>query len=48
VVDEAVVLDDRIISCGGPGAALDMAFLLMECLMGSETTQKVRKYMMYQ
>ncbi len=47
VVDEPVVMDDRIISCGGPGSALEVAFLLMECLMGSKTTQEVRKFMMY-
>jgi 4-methyl-5(b-hydroxyethyl)-thiazole monophosphate biosynthesis len=47
VVDEPVVMDDRIISCGGPGSALEVSFLLMECLMGSKTTQEVRKFMMY-
>ncbi len=47
VVDEPVVVDDRIISCGGPGSSLEVAFLLMKCLMGSETTQEVRKFMMY-
>ena len=47
VVDEPVVIDDRIISCAGPGSALEVAFLLMECLMGSKTTQEVRKFMMY-
>ena len=47
VVDDPVVLDDRIISCGGPGSSLEVAFLLMKCLMGSETTQEVRKFMMY-
>jgi 4-methyl-5(b-hydroxyethyl)-thiazole monophosphate biosynthesis len=47
VVDDPVVLDDRIISCGGPGSALEVAFLLMKCLMGSETTQEIRKFMMY-
>jgi 4-methyl-5(b-hydroxyethyl)-thiazole monophosphate biosynthesis len=47
VVDEPVVLDDRIISCGGPGSALEVAFLLMECLMGPESTREIRKFMMY-
>ncbi|MHC4791248.1 MAG: DJ-1/PfpI family protein [Planctomycetota bacterium] len=47
VVDKPVVMDDRIISCGGPGSALEVAFLLMECLMGPEPTQEVRKFMMY-
>jgi len=42
-----VVIDDRIISCDGPGSSLDVAFLLMECLMGSETARKVRQYMIY-
>ena len=48
VVNRPVVMDDRIISCDGPGSALDVAFLLMECLIGPEMTQKVRQYMIYQ
>ena len=47
VVDEPVVIDDRVISCSGPGSSLDVAFLLMECLLGPETARKVRHYMMY-
>jgi 4-methyl-5(b-hydroxyethyl)-thiazole monophosphate biosynthesis len=47
VVDDPVVMDDRIISCSGPGAALEVAFLLMECMMGSETAQEIRRFMMY-
>jgi 4-methyl-5(b-hydroxyethyl)-thiazole monophosphate biosynthesis len=47
VVDKPVVIDDRIISCAGPGSALEVAFLLMECLMGPEPTREVRKFMMY-
>jgi 4-methyl-5(b-hydroxyethyl)-thiazole monophosphate biosynthesis len=35
-----VVIDDRIISCDGSGSSLDVAFLLMECLMGPKTTLK--------
>lgn len=42
-----VVIDDRIISCDGPGSSLDVAFLLMECLMGAKTTQEVRRFMIY-
>jgi len=42
-----VVIDDRIISCDGPGSSLDVAFLLMECLMGIETAQEVRQFMIY-
>jgi 4-methyl-5(b-hydroxyethyl)-thiazole monophosphate biosynthesis len=47
VVKSPVVFDDRIISCSGPGSALDVAFLLMEHLMGTKTTQEVRKFMIY-
>jgi 4-methyl-5(b-hydroxyethyl)-thiazole monophosphate biosynthesis len=46
-INKHVVIDDRIISCDGPGSSLDVAFLLMECLMGSETTQDVRRFMIY-
>ncbi len=44
-VDKPVVMDDRIISCQGPGSSLEVAFLLMESLMGIETVQEVKKYM---
>lgn len=47
-VDEPVVIDDRIISCGGPGSSLDVVFLLMERLMGPETVRNVRRYMLFQ
>ena len=47
VINSPVVMDDRIISCGGPGSAVDVAFLLMEHLLGSKTAQEVRKYMIY-
>jgi len=42
-----VVIDDRIISCDGPGSSLDVAFLLMEVLMGLETAQEVQQFMIY-
>ena len=47
VINSPVVMDDRIISCSGPGSAVDVAFLLMEHLLGSKTAQEVRKYMIY-
>lgn len=47
VVKGPVVMDDRIISCSGPGSALDVAFLLMENLLGSKTTREVRRFMIY-
>jgi 4-methyl-5(b-hydroxyethyl)-thiazole monophosphate biosynthesis len=47
VVKDPIVMEDRIISCSGPGSALDVAFMLMECLMGSETAQEIRKFMIY-
>jgi 4-methyl-5(b-hydroxyethyl)-thiazole monophosphate biosynthesis len=47
VVNRHLVMDDRIISCDGPGASLDVAFLLMESLLGFETAQEVRRYMIY-
>jgi 4-methyl-5(b-hydroxyethyl)-thiazole monophosphate biosynthesis len=42
-----VVMDDRIISCDGPGSSLAVVFLLMECLLGAEATKEVRRYMIY-
>jgi 4-methyl-5(b-hydroxyethyl)-thiazole monophosphate biosynthesis len=47
VVDETVVIDDRIISCSGPGTSLEVVFLLMELLMGLETVRNVRHYMLF-
>lgn len=46
-VNRAVVIDNRIISCAGPGAALEVAFLLMELLMGPATVRNVRRYMLF-
>jgi 4-methyl-5(b-hydroxyethyl)-thiazole monophosphate biosynthesis len=42
-----VVMDDRIISCSGPGSALEVAFLLMDCLLGVESAREVKRYMIY-
>jgi protein deglycase len=47
-IDQHVVIDGQIISCDGPGSSLEVAFLLMECLLGPKTTQEVRKFMIYQ
>ena len=47
VVARHVVMDDRIISCDGPGSSLEVVFLLMECLLGVEMTQEVRRFMIY-
>lgn len=46
VANRRVVMDDRIIPCDGPGSSLEVAFLLMECLIGTQITQEVQKYMM--
>ncbi|HUU81306.1 MAG TPA: hypothetical protein VMW90_07650 [Acidobacteriota bacterium] len=50
-LEAATILDvfgwNQLISCDGPGASLEVAFLLMECVIGSEMTQEVRGYMMY-
>ena len=47
VNDRHVVMDDRIISCDGPGSSLEVVFLLMESLLGGETTKEVRRHMIY-
>ena len=47
VNDRHVVMDDRIISCDGPGSSLEVIFLLMECLLGRDATKEVRRYMIY-
>lgn len=45
VSDARLIIDDRIISCSGPGASLEVAFLLMECLLGGEAVRQVKHYM---
>ena len=47
VVNEPVVMDNRIISCSGPGSSIEVAYLLMEQLLGAKTAQEVRKFMIY-
>jgi transcriptional regulator GlxA family with amidase domain len=47
VVNGPIVMDDRIISCSGPGSAIDVAFLLMDHLLDAKTTREVRKFMIY-
>jgi len=47
VNDRHVVMDDRIISCDGPGSSLEVVFLLMESLLGDEATKEVRRHMIY-
>ena len=44
-IDKPVVMDNRIISCKGPGSSLEVAFLLMENLLGPIAIQEVKKYM---
>jgi hypothetical protein len=34
-----------LISCNGPEASMEVALLLMECLLPPETAQRVRHYM---
>lgn len=47
VQNRDVVIDNRIISCRGTGSSLEVAFLLMEVLMGSSAANEVKKYMIY-
>ena len=47
VVNSPIVIYDRIISCSGPGSAIDVGFLLMEQLLDTKTAQEVRKFMIY-
>jgi 4-methyl-5(b-hydroxyethyl)-thiazole monophosphate biosynthesis len=45
-IDEPVVVDNRIISCQGPAQAIDVALLLLDCIIGSEASAEVRHFMM--
>ena len=48
VVDEAIVVDDRIISCEGPAQAIEVALRLLDSLIGAEGGAAVRRFMMYE
>ena len=45
VMDTAVAIDDRIISCKGPGASLQVAFHLLEALIGRTHSEEVQRLM---
>jgi 4-methyl-5(b-hydroxyethyl)-thiazole monophosphate biosynthesis len=43
--DERVVVDNRIISCAGPASSLEVAYRLLEALVGPEHGAEVRRLM---
>jgi len=45
VTDTQVAIDNRIISCMGPGTSLQVAFLLLEALAGREQSEEVQRLM---
>ncbi len=45
VVDSPVVVDDRIISCAGPASSLDVAWKLLEGILGAEHGSEVKRLM---
>ena len=45
VLDASLVVDERIITCHGPAAALDVAFTLLEMLSSEENVESVKKAM---
>lgn len=45
VVDGPVVVDDRIISCAGPASSLDVAWKLLEGILGVEHGSEVKRLM---
>jgi len=45
VVDSAVAIDNRIISCAGPGSSLDVTFYLLEALLGTKHCNEVKRLM---
>jgi len=44
--DAPIVTDDRIITCHGPGQAIDVGLLILDAVIGPEASAEVRKYMM--
>jgi hypothetical protein len=47
VMDTATAVDNRVISCQGPGASLQVSFLLLEAMTGREHCQEVQRLMCY-
>lgn len=47
VSDKSVAVDDCIISCQGPGASLEVAFLLLQALIGQRHYEEVQRLMCY-
>lgn len=44
---EKVEFDNNIISCAGPAASLEVAYLLLEQLTGKENTDNIKKLMIH-
>ncbi len=47
VLDQPLVIDDNIITCTGPGPALDVAFNLLEKLTNTENVVEVKRNMRF-
>ena len=47
VSEDLFVVDDNIITCSGPGNAMDSAFKLLEMMTTKENTEKVKKLMCF-
>lgn len=45
VIEAPMIVDNRIISCAGPGSSLDVSFYLLEALIGKEHCQEVKRLM---
>lgn len=45
VVDRSVAVDDRIISCAGPASSLEVAYQLLEGLLGKKQCDEVKRLM---
>ncbi len=45
VLDTPVAIDNRIISCQGPGASVDVAFHLLNAVAGRENCEEVKRLM---
>ena len=43
--DAPIVIDDRIITCHGPGQAIEVGLLILDAVIGPEASAEVRKYM---
>ena len=45
---KSIEIDDRIISCAGPSQSLHVVMIMLEMLLGSEETRKIKEFIVFE